>query len=111
MNTSSVKGYVLVVFSGLAILAAVLLLVLQWGNRSAFSLYGKNYGQNPPDGGVNTALLMLLSAAGGLVMAGLIWILFRGARAIRKGRRAEAQEQIRRRLKDLEKSPPVQRAE
>jgi len=112
MNVSSVKGYVFVVFSGLLILAAAVLVLLQWGNRSTFSLYGKNYGQNPAGGeGVSTALLMLLSAAGGLVTAGLLWMLFRGGRAIRRGHRQEAQEQISRRLKNLETPPPAQKPE
>ncbi len=103
MNAKSLKGYVMVVFSGLVVLAAVLLIVLQWGNTSAFSAYGKNYGDNAP-GGINTALLMLGSAAGGIVLAVMLWMLYRGIRELRAGWKKDDARRTRKRIGDLEKS-------
>lgn len=71
MKLAAVKLYVAVVLSGLILLAALVLLVLQWGNRAAFSLYGTN--TNPP-----TWLLVLASAVGGVVAWALIKVLWRG---------------------------------
>ena len=68
----ALKFYVRVIFSGLVLLAGVVLLVLQWGNHAAFSFYGTNKQ-------VNTLLLILCSAVGGLVAWWLIKMLWRGA--------------------------------
>lgn len=92
MNVQSVKGYVLVILSGLVILAAALLVILQWGNPAEFSLYGKNYSISKQEdggatGGVNTALLMLCSAAGGLLLFWTAKVMIRGIGALRRGRK------------------------
>jgi len=79
MNYRTFRGYVQAVVSGLVILAAALLVVLQWGNVSAFSLYGKNTQ-------LNTGVLMLCSLAGGVVLYWLVRAFLRGALAIRRGR-------------------------
>lgn len=102
MNTTLVKGYVLTIVSGLLIAAAAVLVVLQWGNAANFSLYGKNIAN------ANTALLMLASAAGGITMVWLAKMLLAGIRALRKGRSAQRQQQLDRRLAELEKRPQDQ---
>ena len=80
MKFSTFKGYVLVIVSGLVVLAALLLVVLQWGNTSVFSLYGKNVE-------ANTGLLVILSAVGGVVVMFMTKALFHGALILRKARR------------------------
>jgi hypothetical protein len=86
MKYEMIKGYLQVILSGLVLLAGVVLAVLQWGNASAFSLYGQNRN-------VNTALLMVCSAAGGIVAVWMCKLLYRGAVALYKSR-------------DLEDRPP-----
>lgn len=90
MSVKRVKGTVLVVVSGAVILAAGVLIVLQWGNPAEFSLYGKNYSiRFQEDGktateGVNTGLLMLCSAAGGVLVFWMTKVLLGGIGALRK---------------------------
>lgn len=109
MNYGQVKGYVLIVFGGLVIAAGGVLLVLQWDNKAVFSLYGKNYGQNLPEaGGINTGLLMLLSAVGGLVLAAVVWLLILGIRSVRKGRRAEMERATQQRIEQIERQQQAQ---
>jgi len=86
MKYQIIKGYLQVVLSGLVLLAVVVLAVLQWGNDSAFSFYGQNRR-------VNTALLMVCSAAGGLAAVWMCKLLYRGAVTLYKTR-------------DLEDRPP-----
>jgi len=81
MKLTLLKGYVQVIVSGVVILAAVLLVALQWGNVSSFSLYGQNRQ-------VNTFYLMLFSAIGGVVLYFLVKVLFHGVFTLRKGFRA-----------------------
>lgn len=85
MNVNVFKGCVLVVFSGLIILAGVLLAALQWGNTGNFSLYGKNI----PD--ARMWLVMVCSAAGGILLVLMVRVLIRGIAALRRGRRDAAQ--------------------
>ena len=92
MRFRTFSGYVHVIVSGLVLLAAVLLVVLQWRLRAEFSLYGEPYSisvlaTGKKIGGVNTAALMVLSAIGGIVVAAMAWLFVRGARSIRAGRR------------------------
>jgi hypothetical protein len=82
MKLAALKLYVQVIFSGLVLLAGLVLLVLQWGNQAAFSLYGSNRQ-------VNTLLLMLCSAVGGVVAWRLMKVLWRGAIGIHKLRHPE----------------------
>lgn len=84
MNANVFKGYFLMVSSGLVLVAALVLLILQWGNHTQLSLYGKNIEQ------ASTLLLMVLSAIGGLVMLFLAKILLRGLVALKKGRQEQA---------------------
>ena len=88
MNWNLFKGYFLVIFSGLVILAAVILVVLEWDREAKFSIYGSD----PVD--VNTALLMLASGAGGIVLLYLVKLMFRGIRSLRKGRKQQAVQQV-----------------
>ena len=83
-NLENIKAYVQATVGGIGTLATVLLVVLQWGNASQFSLYGKNL-EN-----VNTAVLIILSAAGGFVLLYMVRITVHGSLAIfRKRRLAE----------------------
>jgi len=90
MSFKTVKGYLMVVFSGAILLAVALLVILQWGNASDFSLYGKNYSpilvDGKKQGGVNTGFLMLMSAAGGVICLLLARMLIRGALLLRSQR-------------------------
>ena len=113
MNIRTVKGYVLTIVSGFLLLAGALLVILQAQNRAEFSLYGKNisirYQQGgEPIGGVNTALLMLSSAVGGIVAFLLGWMLVRGLRLLRQAwKQAEAAQQAKR-LEQLTKAQDAQ---
>jgi len=97
MKLSTLKGYVFVVATGLVGLAAAVLVVLQWGNKADFTAYG-------PHVEVNTALLMLLSAAGGLVGLFVAKAFIIGVRSIGRGRRQQARQQAEKRLDALEKA-------
>ncbi len=97
MNFNTVKGYVLVILSGLVLLAAVLLVVLQWGNMAAFSVYGRNTQ-------INTALLIVFSLIGGPILFFLIWVLYCGVRDLLRGRREQENQKIRHKLTDWEKT-------
>lgn len=83
MGMQSVKGYVQAVFGGLLVAALGVLVALQWGNHAQVTMYG-------PVMSVNTALLMLCSGAGGLVLIGGALALFRGIAGIRRSRRRAA---------------------
>ena len=82
MSTSTVKGYLLTVLCGLVVFAAILLVILQWGVKSTFSLYGQ------PINDVPTIWLVLAAAVAGpiflLCCRGLgkgVWILYTARRA------------------------------
>ncbi len=88
------KGYLYTVFSGLVLLAAGLLIVLQWARIAQFSLFGYPYdivsvGDQGVKGGVNTAVLILASIAFGIVSPWLVKLLFRGIGLLRKAGKAE----------------------
>lgn len=69
---------------GLVVLAAALLVMLQWGNSADFSLFGKN------EPSLNTALLMLLCVAFGAALPWLLKLLLACAMAIGHSRRDAA---------------------
>ena len=71
MKLAAVRFYLMIVVSGLVLLAGAVLVVLQWGNKAVFSLYGKN--MTSP-----TWVLTLASAAGGLVVWAMVKVLWRG---------------------------------
>ena len=71
MKLAAIKLYLMVMVSGVILLAGLVLLIPQWGHRSAFSVYGANRQ-------VNTLLLMLLSAVAGVVAWRLIKVLWHG---------------------------------
>ena len=81
MKISSVKAYSMVVFSGLVILAAIILVALQWGNHTNVTMYG-------PSVEVNTALLMVCSGVGGVVFLLVAILMYRGIRLLRRSRAA-----------------------
>ena len=95
MNFKTVRAYIIAVVCGLILLAAVLLVILQWGNPAEFSLYGKNYSlrfqkDGSASGGVNTGLLIIISAAGGILLFYVCKLLVWGIRTIVRSRRATA---------------------
>ena len=95
MILQRLQGGLAVVLSGAVLLAAGMLVILQWGNASEFSLYGKNYSiliaGGARQGGVNTAVLMILSAVGGVVVLVAARVFIRGAAALHKARKAGMQ--------------------
>jgi len=101
MNVRILKGYVMTIVSGFFLLAGILLTILQFRNYAEFSLYGKNISirlkqDGSITGGVNTALLMILSAVGGLVGLILTRVMISGLRSLRKGRTEEQIEAVKR---------------
>jgi len=74
------KGYVYTIFSGLVLLAALIFVALQWGNKSSITAFG-------PLVETRTIWLVLASAAGGVVAFRLIRLLARGVRILWKVRR------------------------
>lgn len=108
MNFRMIKGYILVVLSGLLLLTGVLLVVLQWGRVCGFSLFGYPYEivlvDGKVQGGVNTLLLMVSSAVGGVLFLFLCRVFVSGVRSLRKARRRQVQEQTAKRLSKLEKA-------
>ena len=93
MRFETVKGYLMVLFSGAIILAASLLIILNWTSRADLHVFAWHYSIRIIEGGTfvggfNTALLMILSAVGGVVALVLARTFIRGAAALRKGRKA-----------------------
>ncbi len=81
MKLNNIKAYVMVLSSGLVILATIILVALQWGNESNFSMYGRSMT-------TNTARLMIYSGIGGVVFALVTVVMYRGARQIQRSRAA-----------------------
>lgn len=87
MSGKTFLGCVLMVVPGLVLIAAGILTGMQWDNQADFWLFGKNY-RVADENGLNTALLMLLSGAGGVVVVVLVWLFVRGLRLVlRQSRR------------------------
>jgi len=80
MNFKTVRAYIITVVCGLVLLAAVLLVILQWGNPAEFSLYGKNYSLRFQKDG----------SAGGILLFYVCKLLVWGIRTIVRSRRAAA---------------------
>ena len=79
MKYQAIQGYLQVIIGGLVLLAGVVLIVLQWGNQSAFSLYGQNRN-------INTALLMVCCIVGGLAAPWVCRLVYRGVVILYKSR-------------------------
>jgi uncharacterized integral membrane protein len=104
MNLNLLKGYVLVILSGAVILAAAILVTLQWGNKTRFSLYGKNIDD------ANTLVVMVGSAVAGVVLLFMIKMMIRGMLALRRGHRQRLQAKPAKPPATSEKpTPPAQR--
>ena len=101
MNWNLVKGYVLVVLSGLIIFATAVLIVVQWDLTAKFSVYASK----PTE--VSTLLLVVCSAAGGVVLLLLLKMMVVGISALRRGHRASDQQRTRQALQRLEKQTPA----
>ena len=97
MNFNTIKGYIFVVFSSALMLVGAFITILQGGLHSEFTVFGKL----PPER-VNTGVLMLFSAVGGIVIYLCMNLLFAGIAAVRKGRE-EARRRVGTRLADLGK--------
>jgi len=79
MSYKSFAGYVQAIFGGLLFAAIVFLVLMQWNNNGKVWIYGL-------DLQVNTGLLMVCSAVGGVV---LVWsgrAMWRGIAAVRRAR-------------------------
>ena len=74
------KAYLKVSLGALVVLAALVLVLMQWGNWAHFSAYGKNTS-------VNTAWLMFCSAVGGVVVGYAGCMLFSGTKLLLSRRR------------------------
>lgn len=83
MKAKLVGAYVGAVFSGLVVLLAALLVILQWANTSKFLLFGK-------DTFPNTALLILGCVAFGALLPWLLKLLLNCAMIIGHHRRESA---------------------
>lgn len=99
MSLRALKGYVLVVASGLVLAAGLLLVILQARNPAEFSLYGKNISirlaqDGKAVGGVNTALLMICSAVGGALAIPLVRVMISGWRSLTKARQQRLLAQV-----------------
>jgi Mg2+/citrate symporter len=97
MRFKTFQGYVLVVLIGLLLIAGGILVILQWGNHTEFSAYGKNTTQN-------TAVLMLASVVAGMVLIPLVKVLIRGVRDINRGRRQESMDRVEKLDKQQQKA-------
>ena len=87
------KAWFYVTFSGLFLAAAAVLILLQWARRAGFSLYGYpfdlHFVNDQVQGGVNVALLMLLSALGGVKARWMLHVFHKGLKLLRQVRRQE----------------------
>lgn len=100
MSASTVKGYLLTVLCGLVVFATVLLVILQWGVRSTFSLYGK------PVRDVPTLWLVLAAGVAGPVFILCCRGLGRGVWILYSARRDEARAAGEIQSADHERQPP-----
>jgi len=80
MSVKTINGYVLTIASGLLLLAAGVLLALQWGNSCTFSFYGKSLS-------LNTGAVVICSAVAGWLVPKVFRVLFKGSAKIRKARK------------------------
>jgi len=96
MNFSTIKGYIFVIFSSGMMLMGAFITILQGGLLSDFTVFGK------PAQKVNTGVLMLFSAVGGIIIYLCMHLLFAGITSARKGRE-EARRRVGTRLADLGK--------
>jgi len=108
MSVKRVKGTVLVVISGAVILAAALLVILNLPHPAQLNLYGPVYTVDidletkERVGAVKTGVLMLCSAAGGVLIFWMTKVLIRGIGVLRKASKesetreaAEARKTVR----------------
>jgi len=84
MNGKTFLGWFLMVLCGLILAAAIVLVALQWSTTAEVTMYGKWMK-------ANTALLMLCSAAGGLVAWFCVRLFFRGLGEVLRQRKAQRQ--------------------
>lgn len=82
MTWTTFKRYFLTISSGVILLAAVILLILQWAVKSTFSIYGKQVE-------VNTGLLIIGSMVAGIAFVPLARTLLKGVWSIRKIRQQQ----------------------
>jgi hypothetical protein len=83
MGAKNISSYLQVILTGVVLLAAAMLVILQWGNATDVTMYG-------PLVKVNTAVLMLCSAGAGIVLLWMVKVFFRGAGTLRRARKAAA---------------------
>ena len=83
MKQDRLKGYVFVAITGTILVLTAVFLLLQWGSTSKFSLFG-------PEKQVNTGLLILISAIGGIVLLYACKVMIRGLLLLRRTRKTPA---------------------
>ena len=79
---TTMLAYVRVVAGAVVLVAAAVLLLLQWANVSQVSIFGKGVA-------ANTGWLMFFSAVGGAVLWWVIWQFARGVRVLAGLRRQQ----------------------
>ena len=79
MTFKVIASYVAAVLTGLVVIAAGILLGLQWGNDCAFSLFGKNTQ-------MNTSLALLIAMAFGVLLPFLLRLLWASFKTINRQR-------------------------
>ena len=96
----NIKGYLLVIVSGVVLFAAVVFTSLQWGVWSTISAFG-------PEQSVRTIYLVSASAAGGVLVYWMCRMMFRGVGILWKIRRRQQRilSEVRKAEKD---SSPAQ---
>ncbi len=80
MFFKKVNGYLLVIASGLVLLAGALLLALQWSKKGPFTLYGKSMS-------VNMTTALSCAAIAGWLTPKVFGLMLKGLRKIRKVRK------------------------
>lgn len=112
MNLRLMKGNVQVFLSGFFLAAVILLIILQWGQRSQFYLFGKPFSIVPSEsysgysGGLNTAVLVIASGIGGIATYFAIKILISGLLNIHKGRQEQSLHDAQQQLYKLNTTSP-----
>ena len=95
MSVRRMKDWVIVVLGGIVLLAGLILLLSQWGNRAQFDLYWQEYPLNVFEGryvgGASTAWVMVLSAIGGAIIGIAARYTIAGVMDLRRTRKPKAE--------------------
>ncbi len=96
MSFQAIKAYVRTIFGGLVLVAAILLIVLQWGNDADnFSFYGKVMSD------ANLAMVMICCVVFGICLPWLGKQFFQGIKGVNRTRQAK---DVRQKLKQVDET-------